>query len=123
MANAMTAAANNPAGGGASDGMGLAMGMAMANQMMGMNQPPAAGGAAVPPPPPSGPMFHVSTNGQTQGPFNMQQMASGVSQGQITPETMVWSQGMSGWLPASQVPQLANCFGATPPPPPPPPAS
>jgi membrane protease subunit (stomatin/prohibitin family) len=120
MGNAMMAAAENPSGGGASEGLGMGMGIAMAGQMMGgMN--PQATGSAPPPPPMAGPSFHVATNGQTQGPFSIQQMSAGVAQGQINGETMVWSQGMAGWLPASQVPQLASCF-ATPPPPPPPPA-
>ena len=38
--------------------------------------------------------------------------------GQITPETLVWSQGMAAWTPAIQVPQLAELFAAPPPPPP-----
>ena len=54
MGQAMTAAAENPAGGGASDGMGLGMGFAMASRMMpgqGGVAPgtPVAGGAAPPP--------------------------------------------------------------------------
>lgn len=119
MGNAMMAAAENPSGGGASEGLGLGMGFAMAGQMMGgMN--PQAGASAPPPPPISSPTFHVAVNGQTQGPFSIQQMAAGVAQGQINTETMVWSQGMAGWLSASQVPQLASCFNTAPPPPPPP---
>jgi membrane protease subunit (stomatin/prohibitin family) len=119
MGRAMTAAAENPAGGGASEGMGLGMGFAMANQMMGgMNQ--AGAGAAAPPPP--APMWHIAVNGQTQGPFTPQQMEQGVSAGQLTPETLVWSAGIGNWTPAGQVPQLAPLFGQAPPPPPPPPA-
>lgn len=120
MGQAMTAAAENPAGGGASEGMGLGMGFAMANQMMrGMGT--AAPGAA-PPPPPPGVAWHVAVGGQTQGPFSPQQLSQGIASGQITPESMVWSAGMQAWSPAGQVPQLATQFGATPPPPPPPPA-
>ena len=58
MGNAMQAAAENPGGGGASDGMGLGMGFAMANRFMGGAGNPMAGGAApapghaAPPPPP-----------------------------------------------------------------------
>ena len=122
MGNAMMAAAENPASGGASEGLGLGMGFAMAGQMMGMGGMNQQAGAGAPPPPPpmNGPTFHVAVNGQTQGPFTLQQMAAGVSQGQINGETMVWSQGMAGWAPASQVAQLASCFAAPPPPPPPP---
>ena len=116
MGNAMLAAADNPAGGGAADGMGLGMGFAMAGKMMdGMN---TSGAGAVPPPVPGG-SWHVAVNGQSQGPFPAQQLAQGIAQGQITRETLVWTQGMSGWVPAGDVPQLATQFGSAPPPPPP----
>ncbi len=116
MGNAMMAAAENPSGGGAADGMGLGMGFAMAGKMMdGMN---TSGTGAVPPPVPGG-SWHVAVNGQSQGPFPAQQLAQGIAQGQITRETLVWTQGMSGWVPAGNVPQLAAQFGSAPPPPPP----
>lgn len=35
----------------------------------------------------------------------------------ITPETLVWREGMAEWLPASQVPELRYLFGAATPPP------
>jgi|HubBroStandDraft_6_1064221.scaffolds.fasta_scaffold02366_6 membrane protease subunit (stomatin/prohibitin family) len=121
MGNAMTAAANNPAGGGAAEGLGLGMGLAMANRMVGM-QP---GAAQAPPPLPGATdaAWHVAVGGQTQGPFTLQQIAQGVSGGQLNRESLVWSQGMAAWTPAGQVPQLAAAFAtsASPPPPPPPP--
>lgn len=120
MGTAMLAAAQNPAGGGAADGMGLGMGFALAQQLM-QNPAVAAPGAPVPPPPPAA-AWHVTVNGQTQGPFSAQQLAGGIAQGQITATTLVWTAGMTGWLPAAQVPQLAPYFSAPPPPPPPPPA-
>ena len=54
MGQAMTAAAENPSGGGAAEGMGLGMGFAMANQMMG-GMPMGAGAPQQPsaPPPPA----------------------------------------------------------------------
>ncbi|HCO21842.1 MAG TPA: antifreeze protein, partial [Gimesia maris] len=54
------------------------------------------------------------------GPYSLEQISQGIAGGQITDQTQVWSAGMSGWLPASQVPQLTGYFQATPPPPPPP---
>jgi len=125
MGQAMTAAAENPSGGGAAEGMGLGLGFAMAGRMM---QPGLMGGAApgaapgmAPPPPPMAAAWHVAVNGQTQGPFSMQQLASGIASGEVKPDTMVWTNGMQGWAAAGQVPQLSNSFGAVPPPPPPPP--
>jgi membrane protease subunit (stomatin/prohibitin family) len=111
---AITAAANNPAGGGAAEGMGLGMGFAMANRMMGAVAP----AGAAPPPVPGAASWHVAINGQQQGPFNAQQVADGVAKGSITRETLVWSAGMADWAPAGQVAQLAGSF--TPPPVPPP---
>lgn len=119
MGQAMTAAAENPSGGGgAAQGMGLGMGFAMANRMMqdvGQTAP-----APTAPPPPPQQLWHIAVDGKTQGPFNPAQMADGVSKGQITGDTQVWSAGMSGWAPASQVPQLAGFFSTAPAPPPPP---
>jgi membrane protease subunit (stomatin/prohibitin family) len=115
MGQAMTSAAENPAGGGASAGMGLGMGFAMANQMM-QNMPQAqAGGPAGPPPAPAaGPVFHVAENGQSLGPFNVVQLQQNIVQGRITPDTMVWTAGMTSWQPAGQVPPLAGLFGPPP---------
>lgn len=118
MGEAMTAAAENPSGGGAAEGMGLGLGFAMAGRMM---QPGMAGGApgmAPPPPPPAAVAWHVAVDGQTRGPFSPQQMAAGISSGEVTPDTMVWSQGMAAWQAAGQVPQLSTSFQTPPPPPP-----
>lgn len=126
MGQAMTMAADNPGGGGAAEGMGLGMGFAMANRMMPAGGAPAAGvpaGAAAPPPPPPASSWHVTSNGQNQGPFSLQQLVAGISQGELTSEALVWTAGMQAWTPAGQVPQLAGYFqAAAPPPPPPPPA-
>lgn len=119
MGKAMMAAAENPAGGGASEGMGLGMGFAMANQMVhGMGNAAAPGMA--PPPPPAA--WHVAVNGESRGPFTPQQLSQAVAAGQLNSQSLVWSATLSGWTPAGQVPQLGGLFGQTPPPPPPPPA-
>ena len=127
MGNAITTAAENPAGGMAADGMGLGLGMAMAGRMMGpMMGAGAAPGAAVagaaaaaPPPPPAA--WHVAVGGATQGPFAIAQLASGVASGEITAETLVWTAGMQGWVAAGTVPALAALFASQQAPPPPPP--
>ena len=119
MGQAMTMAADNPSGGGAAEGMGLGMGFAMANRMMpGM----AAPGGSTPPPPPAASVWHVAVAGQTTGPFSLQQMVSGIQNGEVKPDSVVWTNGMEGWQPASQVAQLSGYFAASPPPPPPPPS-
>lgn len=88
---------------------------------MGQATPPAMGGMAPPPMPQATPFF-VFLNGQQAGPFDMNQLAQLVQQGQLTPQTQVWTQGMPQWAPASSVPALAPLFappamgGNTPPP-------
>jgi membrane protease subunit (stomatin/prohibitin family) len=114
MGKAMVAAAENPSGGGAAEGMGMGMGFAMANRMA-----TGMGGTAMGPPPLPGGAWHVAFNGQSQGPFSLQDLAQGIASGKVTAATQVWSAGMAGWLPASQVPQLNSYFAASTPPPPP----
>ena len=115
---AITAAANNPAGGGAAEGMGLGMGFAMANRMAGTVGAAPGTAPAAPPPVPSAALWHVAVNGQQQGPFTAQQLAEGIAKGQIAHDTLVWSPGMGDWAAAGQVPQLAGSFIAPPAPPP-----
>lgn len=100
---------------------GMMMGGAMGNQMAGMmnqmgqnmNQQ-----QNTPPPPPTI-AYSVSVNGQTAGPFNLQQLQQMVQNGQLTSNTHIWKQGMAAWEIAGNVQELSNLFGAVPPPPPP----
>ena len=62
--------------------------------------------------------WHLAENGQTSGPFTMEQIAQGISTGRIRAETLVWTAGMPAWTAAGQAPQLAGLFQAAPPPPP-----
>ena len=125
MADSMEAAANNPGGGGGG-GMENMFGMAMMGQMMnkggmmGGNQNQQQQYNQAPPPPVV--QYFAVVNGGQQGPFGMQQLSQMVAQKTITPETMVWKNGMANWSAANSVPELAGLFmPATPPPPPPPP--
>ena len=112
----------NPAGMMTGMMMGGAMGGQMAsmmNQMGNAMNGQFAGQMNTPPPPPQV-QYMLSTNGQQAGPFNMQQMQQMVQQGQMTPQTYVWKQGMANWDLAGNVAELASLFmPATPPPPPP----
>ena len=120
--------AQNPGMGGsmAGAGMGMGMGMAMGQQMgqsMGQQsqQPVGMGGPGGPPPIPQPVQFYVAVGGQQTGPFDMAAIQQQIQSGQLTPQSMVWKQGMAQWAPAGEVPELAGLFGQTPPPPPPPP--
>ena len=119
MGQAMTAAAENPSGGGAAEGMGLGMGFAMANRMV--NQPAGAPMATSPPPlPPTSSAWHVAVAGQTQGPYSIEQLVAAITSGQVQSDTMVWTAGMPSWSRADQIAQLSSYFQAMSPPPPPP---
>ena len=89
-------------------------------QMPGTTMPPVAGGAPVPPPlngggpvpPPPTPVISLfmAVGGQQYGPYNYDLCKQMVAGGQLTPQTMVWMQGMPGWAPASTVPELQTLF-------------
>ncbi|MEM7320470.1 MAG: SPFH domain-containing protein [Pseudomonadota bacterium] len=131
-AEAMTAAASNPAGGGMAAGLGAGMGLAMAQQMGNMaGQAPGPWGRSAshsappvqhmtpPPPPPVEHVWHIAENGETQGPFSKARLGRMVGEGQMTRETLVWTPGQDGWKPADEVAELAQLFTILPPPPPP----
>jgi membrane protease subunit (stomatin/prohibitin family) len=136
MGQAMPIAAANPAGGLAGAGVGVGMGLAMANQMGGFpgggGQPGAApqpgGGAApttqvTPPPLPAVPgaaTWHIVEGGQVVGPFTLAQLGEAVAMGRLKPDTYVWNTGMTSWVRAGEIRQVAALFSAGPPPPPPP---
>jgi membrane protease subunit (stomatin/prohibitin family) len=120
-AEAMTQAAQNPAGGGMAAGMGAGMGLAMASQMSGPwgAVPPAAQQPAPPPPPPVEKVWHIADGGETKGPFSRATMGQMAGKGGLTRNTMVWTAGQDGWKKAGEVMELAQLFTILPPPPPP----
>ncbi len=117
-ANAIKDAANNQGLGGAGIGMGVGMGMGnMVTNMM--NQNMASTGMNTPPPPPPMVQFFVAVNGAQTGPFSVQQLQAMAASGQFNRQSLVWKQGMAGWLAAETQADLAAVFGSMPPPPPP----
>lgn len=119
-ANAMQDAANNPNGGMMGAGLGAGMGMGMMGQMGNAfqnNQFNGTNGTNTPPPPPIV-QFFVAVNGAQTGPFNIPQLQTMASQGQFNKQSLVWKQGMAGWLAAETQPELQALFSAIPPPPP-----
>ena len=116
---AMMNASQNPGGAGA--GMGAAMGAAMG---MGMTRPGPWGtapqpAAATPPPLPGKQVetvWHVAQDGQAQGPYGRGHLGRMASEGRFGRDTLVWTPGQDGWLPADEVPELAQLFTMMPPP-------
>jgi membrane protease subunit (stomatin/prohibitin family) len=131
-AEAMRAAAESPGEGGGAMGAGLGagLGMAMGNMIAGA-QGGASGGQgraqphqaahAAPPPPPVEHVWHIAENGQTRGPFSKAALGRMATAGELTRDTLVWTQGQDGWMKAEDVAELAQLFTVMPPPPPPPP--
>lgn len=121
-AEAMTTAAQNPAGGGMAAGLGAGMGMAMAGQFAGpwgTTAPAAAPSAPIaPPPPPTEQVWHIAENGETTGPFSRAKMGRMALVGELARESLVWTAGQDGWKKASDVASLATLFTVMPPPPP-----
>ena len=119
-AEAMTSAATNPAGGGMAAGLGAGMGMAMAGQMAQGGPWDAAPAAAVPPPPPPPVehVWHIADAGEVTGPFSKAAMGRMVTNGELSRDSIVWTQGQDGWMKAGDVRELAQLFTIMPPPPP-----
>ncbi len=133
-AEAMTAAARNPAGGGMAAGLGAGMGLAMAQQLAGPRvgpwgamptqapqpvAPQPAAAPAPPPPPPVEKVWHIAENGETRGPFSRATLGRMAVSGELTRDTHVWTPGQDGWRRAGEVQELAQLFTVMPPPPPP----
>ena len=109
-------------------GMGAGMGMQMGNMMGNAGpwgrapQAPAAPTPPAPPPPPVEHVWHIAEGGAVKGPFSKASLGRMVTDGTLSRETMVWTQGQDGWMKAGDVTELAQLFTVMPPPPPPPPA-
>lgn len=52
--------------------------------------------------------YYLVINGEKSGPFTIDQLATQ----QLTPETPVWTEGMSDWVPAQQIAELSSLFAS-----------
>ncbi len=50
--------------------------------------------------------YFLVINGEKSGPFTIDQLATQ----QLTPQTLVWTEGMSDWAPAQQFAELSSLF-------------
>ncbi|MEE9303016.1 MAG: SPFH domain-containing protein [Thiotrichaceae bacterium] len=97
-------------GGSASGAMDMGMGFAMANKMAdSLNTPSAskessAKTTASPPPPlPSKTPWHVAIDDKATGPHDADAIKDLISQGKLTSESLVWTEGMTDWKTADNV--------------------
>jgi membrane protease subunit (stomatin/prohibitin family) len=121
--------------GGSGEGLGLGVGVALGQQIAGALTNPAsqtapASQAATAPPPPmtftappplpgTSQPFFLGVNGQQIGPIPASELPAHIASGELTPQTLLWRQGMAEWVAAQTLPEVAQLFGAVPPPLPP----
>ncbi len=112
-AEAMTTAAANPSG-GASDGVGMGMGFAIAQKMSDALGP--SGGGSSPPPVPTEARIYLAKSGHQTGPFTKAEARAKVLAGELTKDSMVWLPGLEQWQEAGTTGELASLFEDLPPP-------
>ncbi|MGN1264138.1 MAG: DUF4339 domain-containing protein, partial [Prevotella sp.] len=84
--------------------------------------PPPPGGMPIPPVQEPELKVHLFIGGQNYGPYTREICKQLVTNGQLTPQTMAWMEGMPAWTPAGQIPAMQSLFApATPQMPPMPP--
>ncbi len=111
-AEAMKAAAENPSG-GASEGIGMGIGFAMANKMAAAQ---SNNDVTTPPPIPQHTQYYVAINNQQAGPFALSELQNKIKTAAITRETLIWNQSLVEWTKAGEVSELASAFPVMPPP-------
>ena len=95
----------NPAAMMASIAVGGVVGQNIAGVMNGaLNNQTVPG--AMPPPIPTV-MYNVVQNGQSVGPFDISALTAMATRGEINATTLVWTQGMSAWVKAGEVKEIA----------------
>jgi len=114
-AQAMEAAAENPAG-GASDGIGMGMGFAMAQKLGETLGSGSADARSNPPPIPAEKTYYVAIASHQTGPFTLSEIKHKIAAGDLNRDALIWTQGLSEWMIAGKVPELAQAFSKRPPP-------
>jgi len=88
-------------------GAGLAMGQQMANSIEETSHTP-------PPIPNKIAQYFVAIEGKQTGPYSLEEIEKELLNGNITQETLLWTQGLSSWKKAGTL--LSDSFLQTPPP-------
>jgi hypothetical protein len=65
------------------------------------------------PPPVTVPLstaYKVAVNGQSTGPFSVEQLVGKIQANEVLPQTLVWKPGLTQWVPAQTVEDFAAAF-------------
>ncbi len=62
--------------------------------------------------------WYVGADGASKGPIELEELARLARAGEVTPATLVWTEGMAEWTPAGSVAAVTALLGPAPPPPP-----
>lgn len=65
--------------------------------------------------------WYIAVNGQSEGPYSVEELKAKMDQGNVTGDTLVYGPGTSEWTPLKSVASLAAMAGGKAPGPPPPP--
>jgi hypothetical protein len=60
--------------------------------------------------------IYAAVGGQQTGPHDAGAIVAMISSGQLTRDTLVWKRGLTEWIAASKMPELASHFESAPPP-------
>ena len=58
--------------------------------------------------------YYVNVAGQSYGPYSMSDLMHFVNQGRVTGNSLVWRAGMTHWMAAGTLVELASLFNAPP---------
>ena len=92
-------------------GMGIAIAQQMVNTMnyaMSNMAVPGVSTSSSTPQQQNG--FYVVIDGAQAGPFSEQELNTIVANGKLSPDTLVWRRGMSGWTFAHNVSEINKLF-------------
>lgn len=63
-------------------------------------------------------VYFLGFDGEQSGPYSLSDITSRISEGKITPDTLIWWEGQSDWQLISVTPEFQNLFQTKPLPPP-----
>src|SRR5688572_15946588 len=54
--------------------------------------------------------WYLAISNKSEGPFTVEEITNRIRAGQVTPQTLTFSQGMTDWTPLVQIPQFHSLF-------------